>query len=158
MSAPTYHIIWTTYGTWLPGDVRGWIQKNRSGVQLSNPDRERIARNRMAESEVILSSEQIGIVERTIRKHCRMRQWRLHAVNVLSNHVHIVISANCPGDDIMKQLKAWCSRELSDALGLHGQVAKRAGRRRWFTENGDVNVIEDEQYFHNAVNYVLHGQ
>src|SRR5438309_2044603 len=26
MQPLAYHLIWTTYGTWLPGDARGWIQ------------------------------------------------------------------------------------------------------------------------------------
>lgn len=29
----TYFITWTTYGTWLPGDVRGW-RKTNAGPQL----------------------------------------------------------------------------------------------------------------------------
>jgi hypothetical protein len=34
--APTilaYFITWTSYRTWLPGDFRGWIKRNFSGIQ-----------------------------------------------------------------------------------------------------------------------------
>ncbi len=32
-----YFITWRTYGSWLPGDPRGWL-KNRKGFQPPNPD------------------------------------------------------------------------------------------------------------------------
>ena len=32
----TYFITWTTYGTWLPGDARGW-RKRQAGYRISQP-------------------------------------------------------------------------------------------------------------------------
>jgi len=58
----------------------------------------------------------------------------------------------------MNQLKAWCSRKLSDAANLKDSVAINAGRRRWFTEGGDKGIIHDEEYLRNAIRYVLEGQ
>jgi len=76
-----YHIVWTTYGTWLPGDWRGWILKGASGIQPSDPEAERTARERMAEPRVLLNPDQRALVEQTIAEHCRIRGWLLHAVN-----------------------------------------------------------------------------
>jgi len=97
-------------------------------------------------------------VEQTICKHCRVRGWQLHAVNARSNHIHVVVTADRDSDEVMNQFKAWCSRKLSDAAGLVGTVAKKAGRRRWFTEGGNVENIEEEAYLENAIRYVLEGQ
>jgi hypothetical protein len=59
---------------------------------------------------------------------------------------------------MLNQFKAWCSRRLSDAAGLDGSVARRAGTKHWFTEHGSTKWINDEQYLANAIHYVLHGQ
>jgi hypothetical protein len=96
------------------------------------------------------------LVEDTIHEHCR--GWVLHAVNARTNHVHAVVTADRDPGDIMGQLKAWCSRMLSDHAGLTTAVARRAGRRHWFTEGGDKEKIEDEEHLANAIRYVLEGQ
>jgi REP element-mobilizing transposase RayT len=158
MSALAYHITWTTYGTWLSGDARGWVRWGEFGIKPPDPEWERDARERMAEAAVLLSDEQRSIVEQTIRDHCRIRGWLLRAVNVRTNHVHVVVTANREAVEVMNQLKAWCSRKLSDAAGLVGPVAKKAGRRHWFTEGGDKQTIDTEDYFANAIRYVSEGQ
>lgn len=145
MSVLAYHIIWTTYGTWLPGDARGWLKKNSPGIQPPDPEREQRAPERMAEAAVSLTKRQRGLVEQTVQEHCRIRHWTLHAVNVLSTHVHVVVTADRDADDVMNQFKAWCSRRLSDSAGLDNVVAHGAGRRRWFTEGGDKEVIENKK-------------
>jgi|SRR5579885_355674 len=65
MSVFAYHITWTTYGTWLPGDARGWVKWGEWGVKPPDPERERDARKRMAESAVVLTKEQRTLVEQT---------------------------------------------------------------------------------------------
>ncbi len=158
MTALAYHLVWTTYGTWLPGDVRGWVMKNCESIQSPDAAIEQAARARMSESEVMLTPLQRQIVEQTIRRHCEIRNWRLHAVNVRSNHIHVVVTADREPEEVINQLKAWCSRKLSDTAGLKKTVADKAGRRRWFTEGGDKEVIEDDNYLENAIQYVREGQ
>ena len=149
-----FHIVWTTYGTWLPGDWRGWVNKGTSGVLPPNPALEAWSRENMAEPPVLLSPEQRKLVEQTIIDHCRIRGWTLHAVNARTNHVHVVVTADCGSDTVRDQFKAWCSRKLSDAAGLTERVAQGAGRKRWFTEGGDAEMIDSEAYLHNAIEYV----
>jgi REP element-mobilizing transposase RayT len=158
MSSIAYHIVWTTYGTWLHGDSRGWIEKNKQGIRPPNREREVASRRRMVEEVVELTSDERAIIDQTIRRHCEIRDWQRHALNVRSNHVHVVVTADCDADEVMNQLKAWCSRKLSDSIGLMDQVAKKAGRRRWFTEAGNKESIKDDAYFCNAVKYVLERQ
>ena len=155
MSHPlAYHLIWTTYGTWLPGDVRGWIKSGLFGIQEPNPELEQHARDMMAESEVRLTPEQRAAVEQTIRKHCQIRNWILHAVNVRSNHVHLVVTCPCDGAKARDELKLWGSRCLSDLAGLTRPVSAKAGRRHWWTEKGECKAIDTPEYFENAVHYV----
>jgi REP element-mobilizing transposase RayT len=153
-----YFITWTRYGTWLPGDFPGWIKKNFNGVQRPNVVLEQKSRARMAEDALELTDSQRSIIEKTIRDHCTIRNWNLHAVNARTNHVHVVVTAAREPDEVMNQFKAWCSRKLSDAAGLAIQVAKKAGRRHWFTEDGDKQIIDNEEFLRNAIKYVLDGQ
>ena len=39
-----YFLTWTTYGTWLPGDGRGWVEKN--GAIFASPLQPASARRR----------------------------------------------------------------------------------------------------------------
>jgi len=45
-----YLITWTTYGTWLPGDERGWQKKNRTGEQSPNQLRQTTSAAEMKET------------------------------------------------------------------------------------------------------------
>jgi REP element-mobilizing transposase RayT len=156
--ALAYFITWTTYGSWLSGDKRGWIKKGHAGVKLPDWRLEDEARGRMVEPAVTLTDSQWVLVEETIDAHCKIRNWNLHAVNARTNHVHVVVTADRSPDEVMNQLKAWCSRELSNAAGLTERVAVKAGRRHWFTEGGDKEIIYDEDHLRNAIRYVLEGQ
>jgi len=31
-----YFITWTTYGTWLPGDERCWVDKHTAAIEETN--------------------------------------------------------------------------------------------------------------------------
>jgi len=67
------------------------------------------------------SREERDLVDQVIVKHCQIRGWRLHARNVRTNHVHLVVTA--PGIDakiVGEQFKAWGSRRLSEQAGLVG--------------------------------------
>ena len=75
-----YFLTWTTYGTWLPGDERGWIRKGK-GFQLPQLVIQANAGDRMTELACTLDAPQRRIVEETIAEHCEVRQWKLHAVN-----------------------------------------------------------------------------
>ena len=75
-----FFITWTTYGTWLPGDERGWIEYRR-GWQLPDPVTKLEAKARMTEDACILDPQERAVVEATIAEHCAKRGWELHAVN-----------------------------------------------------------------------------
>jgi REP element-mobilizing transposase RayT len=147
-----YFITWITYGTWLPGDTRGWLKRGSSVIQEPDPTLAAAAEDAMREAPVVLTPAQRALVDSVIVKHCEIRKWILHTRNVRTNHVHVVVSAALDGDEVRTQLKAWCSRRLSEQVGLLGNG--KDGQRRWFTEKGDVQWIADEEHLANAVHYV----
>jgi hypothetical protein len=150
-----YFLTWTTYGTWLPGDDRGWVEK--AGV-FRSPDieRQRMALMHMTEGAVTLDERQRSIVEATIKEHCTIRKWHLHAVNCRTNHVHVVVTAKCHPDTVREQLKAWCTRKLKADQRLRSP--KEKARKNWWTERGSDRYINDLASLEAAVLYVDEGQ
>ena len=152
-----FFMTWTTYGTWLPGDERGWVSKPGS-VNEPSTGLKAYAKNLMTEPEWILDAEQRQLVERTIADHCQIRNWHLHAVNCRTNHIHLVVTA--PGrkpEEVMNQLKAWCTRRLKEL-----ERARNGGncvhRQNWWTQRGSKRFLNDHASLEKAILYVLECQ
>ena len=145
-----YFLAWVTYGTWLPGDARGWVEY-RHGWQLPDPVREMEAKARMAEDSCRLSSRQRDAVEPQIAETCRQPSWRLHAVQCRSNHVHVVLSAaDGYPKKVRADLKAWATRRLKECFD--------AQRDNWWAERGSIRYLYDERSLEAAIVYVTDGQ
>jgi hypothetical protein len=69
-----------------------------------------------------------------------------------------VVTAARDAKDVRDQLKAWTSRHLSDLAGLTQPVARKAGRKHWWTEGGDIENVFSEEHLQNAVIYVMEKQ
>ena len=157
-----YFLTWSTYGTWLPGDERGWIEYGY-GWQLPYPVRKREAEARMTEDACRLDGEQREVVERQVAETCQVRGWQLHVVNCRSNHVHVVLSANRAPKIVRNQLKAWCTRRLKELEAKRHQASGRAVdvstiRENWWAERGSQRFINDEDSLEAAILYVRDGQ
>ena len=110
----------------------------------------------MTGEPVILTDEQRLIVDQVLVEHCRIRGWFLHARNVRTNHVHVVVTAREDPEKVREELKLWSSRRLSEHTGLTG--SGKNGKRRWWTEKGDIEWILDEISLDEVIQYVLEGQ
>lgn len=145
-----YHISWTTKGTWLPGDERGWVERETPGIQRPDVNRWERAHARMHHQPVILNPQQRAVVFQVIVNHCGIREWTPHAIHVRKSHVHVVVTA--PGvtpERVMSQLKSWCSRRLNEQFN---------GVTKWWTDHGSTKWINDEQYLRRAIMYVIDEQ
>ena len=87
-----FFLTWTAYGSWLPGDNRGWVD-GRGRAHGPEPLQYALALRRMAEEAVSFDRPQRVAVEEAIAAHCRVRGWHLHAVECRSQHVHVVVTA-----------------------------------------------------------------
>ena len=91
-----YLITFRCYGTWLHGDDRGSIDRlhNRyKAPYLPRSDRRRELNTGTLKSDLdTLNAKQRQSVDSAIREVCAHRKWFLHALNVRTNHVHIVVS------------------------------------------------------------------
>jgi len=87
------------------------------------------------------------ITDYTIRKTCEEFAWFIHAIEVRSNHVHIVVTAKdaSPGKT-MGLLKARCSGVLNKTNG---------GAQKWWTKDGSKRVLWTKDSFDRAIRYVM---
>ena len=152
-----FFLTWTTYGTWLPGDDRGWVKREK-GFQRRDPILQREAEARMTEDACVLDDEQRRVVETTIVDHCRIRGWRLHVVNCRTNHVHVVVTANREPKVVREQFMAWCTRKLKELERARAGDAIAVVREKWWTERGSDRCLGDEESLEAAILYVRDGQ
>ncbi|MDZ4685610.1 MAG: hypothetical protein SH850_11145 [Planctomycetaceae bacterium] len=144
-----YFITWSTYGSWLPGDERGWVETGRPGIQA--PDEERFLHTdrNLFFDPVVLTQSQREVVAAAIVDHCAFRSWTLHAKNPRTNHVHVVVTSDLPPEVTRDQLKSWVSRRLNESFGK---------RQVWWTRYGSTRWIWDETSLEDAINYAIDGQ
>ena len=153
MSEPLgYFLTWTTYGTWLPGDRRGWVDGRHRGdsiVQEPRPSLEAYAKKLLAESEARLNTGQRNLADEVIRQTCTEHQWCLHALSVRSNHVHLVVTARdaAPGK-VMGVLKSQATRTMNN-------FPDDERRSRWWTEGGSKRILNSQESLEAAIRYVL---
>lgn len=151
-----YLLTWTTRGTWLHGDRRGSVDhssEHQHGRPLipHQPARVEFERASMRSDPVVLDSAQRHVVERTVRDHLAFRGWRLLALNVRTNHVHLVASGTVPPERIMDQCKSWCTRRLREAGLVEPDI-------KLWTRHGSTRYLFTDDAVYRATHYVLNEQ
>jgi REP element-mobilizing transposase RayT len=145
-----FFLTWVTYGTWLPGDARGWVEY-KHGWKMPDPILEAKAAAKMTDDACLLTADQRKSVEEQISITCQHRGWTLHAVNCRSNHVHVVVSAfDTPVKKIRTDLKAWATRCLKEKFDPN--------RENWWAERGSIRYLFDDDRLVAAMTYVLDCQ
>ena len=160
------------YGTWLPGDERGFVGRVRDGrpddpptvariehdipgtpYDEDMPGLERASAELMNGPPVFAEVGHAEVLVPQFRETADFRQWPLLAVAVMFNHVHLVAAA--PADvhptKVLGDFKAYAARALTARFG------KRASET-WWTYGGSKRFLADERAIAAAVNYVLHKQ
>ena len=145
-----FFITWTTYGTWLPGDMRGW-RKRKGGHQLPKPLLADWSRKQMKGEAVLLELDDRHTVEEACSNHCRIRNWHLYAVNARTNHVHVVVAASMKPQKVRDQLKANCT------AALRTQLQPLCVERTW-TKGGDCEILDTDEDLDAAILYVTDAQ
>ena len=82
-----------------------------------------------------------------LRETIQFRGWKLTAVAIMHTHLHAIVGV--PGDpnpeDILGDLKAWCTRKLNSRWGKQASGT-------WWTTSGSCRKLPDGR----AVETVLH--
>lgn len=146
---PWYFITFHTYGTRLHGHHKGSVDRdhNTPGTRFLSEHQARhsSAFSRLKHEPTLLTPLAASVVDRTIREVCAHRGWTIRALNVRSNHVHIVTGAGKSPELAMNSFKSWATRRLVE--GGHFQrehrIWSRHGSTRWVTtEESLASAIE----------------
>lgn len=148
-----YLLTFRTFGTWLHGDQRGSVGKHDHNV-YGRPDRRASPELEdymawLAGKQVILGDLQFDLVEKAIVEVCDERSYLLHAVNVRTNHVHAVVSAEMKPERIINTFKSYSTRSLRKN-GLSEDRNWSRGRSRKYLWK-PAHVVR-------AIDYVLYSQ
>ena len=150
-----YLLTFRTYGTWLAGDERGSIDKyhNKHGGLRAVPssNRNEIHAGRLKSPPFLLNAISRKLVEEAIREVCAYRNWSLIAINIRTNHAHVVVSGNASAGKILNALKSYSTRKLREASQWDH------GHSPW-VDKGSKRNLWTEAHVGAASNYVINGQ
>jgi REP element-mobilizing transposase RayT len=151
---------WTTYGTWLPGDERGYVshtlhapgdwdgRENTPGTEYAKTHERtlRLARSAQKGETVWLTVEQARAAAESLVQATESRGWRIVRGAVMANHLHLLV-VGCPNDgsEVRRVLKGNSQAALSKLRG---------SPQRWWTAGGSDRYKNDEQAILNAMRYI----
>jgi len=111
-----YLITFHTYGTWLHGDPRGSVDRHHNvyGTEIvrTNAGLRAAESSKLNPGAVTLTGPQRQSIRRTIDAVSDHLHWTFRAVNVRTNHVHVVVEADALPERVMNTIKAWATRRL----------------------------------------------
>ena len=150
-----YLITFRAYGTWLHGDRRRSVDRFHN--QYGTPDipanerwhnyNERV----MKLEPVKLNRIRRSAINDGIKETCELRKWKLHAANIRTNHVHVVVGTRCDPEIVLRALKANSTRKMREAgcwTSTQTPWAQK-GSKRWLWTDNQLQA---------AIAYVRDGQ
>ena len=138
-----YMVTWTTYGSWLQGDKRGYVRKGR--VLSGSEGLERANKSMCRGGAGKLGKTEREIITRAILAEGERIGERILGISVGSKHVHVVIA---PGGQTISKVVS----RLKCAAYYEAQK-DGAGRRLW-TRGYDKRLCLDEQSLAARIRYV----
>lgn len=160
-------LTWTTYGSWLPGDDRGfvstvresphdkWQRQNSRGTSYSRsmPGLRAASQSRLQGEPIFLRDDQALTISRQFHETAAYRGWQIVSFAIMRNHIHLIVSS--PGDPqpdiLLKDFKSYASRALNKTWG-------KPASGTWWTESGSKRRKATYQSLVNAVRYVAKQQ
>ena len=149
-----YLITFRSYGTWLHGR-RGSVDRSHNTYDTPTLEcddaRWRYNRRALAQPPVRLRTRDRAVIEQAIRETCEIRTWSFWAINVRSNHVHTVVTANCKPEHVLTAFKANATRKLRESRCWESE------RSPW-AEGGSKRYLWTDEQLVKAIAYVEDDQ
>jgi len=138
-----YMITWTTYGTWLQGDERGYVKNGR--ICPGNKALMESNKQSQLQDAIKLSKAQQKAVKEAIVKQAKLQNQHIYALSVQSNHVHIVAEyIPLPISKVVAYYKK-AGRLALKAMGHNGKL---------WTRGYDKRFCFDKEILEQRVKYV----
>jgi REP element-mobilizing transposase RayT len=156
-------ITWVTYGTWLPGDERGFVSQIRDAngrrtihnipgtPRAANiPALQCYARSLLKSDPIRLSLHQAETLLEQFQETSYYRDWLLLAVGIVANHVHTALGvpADPEPEKILGDLKSYGSRKLNRRWG------KPESETSW-ARSGSTRKLPNQDAVLGAIRYVI---
>ena len=144
------------YGTWLHTDDRGSVDRNNNVYGSSripgNSNWQKHNQELLIHQPVRLNAARRRSVEKAIRDTCEKRGWTLLAINIRTNHVHLVACIGSRGpQDALIAFKANATRQLrEDHLWPHEHTP--------WADKGSKRNLWNEKSISEACDYVTNEQ
>ena len=146
-----YLITFRAYGTWMHGDERGSFDfhHRRYGTPglPPSPRRKKIETELLRQPPVKLDKHRRVAIDSAIRETCAIRKWNLWALNVRTNHVHCVVTANCNPKTVRNAFKANATRVMREKNCWHSDLSA-------WSRGGSNKYLWTEEQLANAIAYV----
>ncbi|MCO6509961.1 MAG: transposase [Aridibacter famidurans] len=105
----------------------------------------------MTDEPILLDKDARSIVDQTIREVCTYRNYILQAINVRTNHVHVVVTADTHPRFVVNAFKSYATRKLREKehYGTERRIWARGSSNKYLWDGKSVG---------NAIDYVLYCQ
>ena len=150
-----YFLTFSTYGTHLPGDLRGWVRKLQPAPgtkqALPCPNLELHITTTLVPDAFHLSTlEQQNCVLHAIQETCRYKEWRLIAAHVRTDHVHCLLQGLVTPEVMLSTLKAYATRALRQQF--------TSGDAKIWARHGSTLYVWDVKDLDAVTHYIVHEQ
>lgn len=157
----SYLLTWTTYGSWLPGDERGYVSPtpdehgdyvihNIPGepYDFDQPKLRTRAGSQQQCPTVRLNQENARVCIEAFREAAQAHDLRIGAGAVMTTHIHLVVqSESDEGARLLNLFKGVSSRRLTQRFG-------RPVSSTWWTRHGSRRLPTNDRAVRAALEYV----
>jgi REP element-mobilizing transposase RayT len=150
-----YLITFRCYGTWVHGDERGSMDRshNTYGTPKIAPNQplQRSDMKQLAHPPIMLDARKRLIVEQAVKEVCDYRRYILRAINVRTNHAHVVVTVMREPEALLEAFKSYSTRALRRANVISPTM------KPWI-RHGSTIYLWKERDVAKAVEYVMLSQ
>jgi REP element-mobilizing transposase RayT len=151
-----YHLVKTTYGTWLPGDERGhwssifdpvtWRFIEHRKLHPGQPARKEFSHESMKYAPFHITADVSKVVEETLMRCQAESDWKIIAGTIEATHLHLLITYTGRSiDQTARWLSSRLTTDIHQNVNYNGPV---------WTSGKWAESITDERHWQNLILYV----
>jgi len=136
-----YMLTWTTYGSWLQGDERGWVKNGR----ILQPDNKLYLTNKqkLKRTPVKLKESQKRLVKEIILAESKRINQKIYTITICSDHIHIVAEPCLESISQIVQRYKRVSTYTLQKNGFNGKVWTKGYDKRYCFSVKDLRIRID---------------
>jgi len=132
-------MTWTTYGSWLQGDERGYVKDGM--IHEANKGLNQANRALMKCPEVKLTLDQRQIVANALHREAELLGQEIYAIAVGKNHVHLAVSFTNMDAGLAVSHYKNASRLAMQDNGFIGKLWTRGFSKRYCFDEQQLQAV-----------------